>query len=331
MTRKAFLGALNLALLAACGGETSQVGDPNVDAGTDGMEGIDATGTCFSKGRPDGGAVCGWNVKVVGDPAICRIPTDAGLIPPDVCNQLCGPDSQAHPTKVCYWNPPGTLLCGPGCAGRRPAGLGPNRSTADNALAKYFVEMAYLEAASIPAFHILSNELAAHGAPADLRRAMRVAAEDEVRHARMARLVAERFGGVVRAPIVARGPVRTLFEVALENAIEGCVGETWGALQVAWQAKHADPSLRSMFATIARDEAEHALLGWRIAAWAESGLTRDERKRVEAARACAIQSLVASLKFEPDASLLQTAGLPRSTHALQMARALFDDLRSCAA
>ncbi|HEX7604543.1 MAG TPA: hypothetical protein VF316_23155, partial [Polyangiaceae bacterium] len=39
--------------------------------------------------------------------------------------------------------------------------------------------------------------------------------------------------------------VCTAVGVAIENAVEGCVGETWAALLAAWQAESSeDPELR---------------------------------------------------------------------------------------
>lgn len=49
--------------------------------------------------------------------------------------------------------------------------------------------------------------------------------------------------------------------LALENAVEGCVRETFGALCGGYQAaRAADPVVRRTLAQITRDETTHALV-----------------------------------------------------------------------
>jgi hypothetical protein len=80
--------------------------------------------------------------------------------------------------------------------------------------------------------------------------------------------------------------------MARENAVEGCVNETFGALVAAWQAAHArDASRRRSFARIAADEARHAALSWAVARWAEGRLDSGARARVAAAAARAARAL----------------------------------------
>src|SRR5262249_21768169 len=114
----------------------------------------------------------------------------------------------------------------PNCAvGRRPEGLVRRAPTAriatSDALGDYLAEMAYLEAASVPAFERLARELRAHGAPARLVRAAERARDDEVRHAKTTAMLAARYGRSVAAPIVQEMPTRDLVAVAIENATEG--------------------------------------------------------------------------------------------------------------
>ena len=99
----------------------------------------------------------------------------------------------------------------------------------------------------------------------------------------------------------------------------------------AYQAEHAEGSLRGMFRVIARDEAQHALLGHRVAEWAERSLPATERSHVASARAQAVEELFASLAVEPAPELVRVAGVPRSAQALAMARTLFAQLESLAA
>ncbi|MGH7436059.1 MAG: ferritin-like domain-containing protein, partial [Polyangiaceae bacterium] len=81
-------------------------------------------------------------------------------------------------------------------------------------------------------------------------------------------LFAVRYGGIPRRPRVERGPVRPLEDIATENAAEGCVRETFGALIGIWQARFAgDPQVRRAMNGVARDESRHAALSWEVARW----------------------------------------------------------------
>jgi hypothetical protein len=77
-------------------------------------------------------------------------------------------------------------------------------------------------------------------------------------------------------------------ELALENAVEGCVHETFAAARAAWQASYAsDPSVRSLSAVLAADEAAHADLAADVHAWACSVLPPRDAQRDKAARRAA--------------------------------------------
>jgi len=211
------------------------------------------------------------------------------------------------------------------CAGRRPAGLvAARRSRTRSPVGAYFAEMARMEAASVEAFRILGRELMAHRAPERLRRAARRAAADEILHARIARLLARRFGARPAAVRVEAPAVRSLFEIALENAVEGCVHETYAALEASWQATAAtDPIVREAMKVIAPDETRHGALAWRVAAWIEPRLSRADRTRVRLARASAAEGLRKRLAREPLPDLVRVAGLP----AQERATALVSSLR----
>src|SRR5262249_37176713 len=86
-------------------------------------------------------------------------------------------------------------LC-PGNVGRRPDGFAARAVSAaersGDPLGTYFAHVARLEAASVHAFDILTEELLAHDAPRALVRSSCRARRDEVRHARaMARLASK--------------------------------------------------------------------------------------------------------------------------------------------
>ncbi|MCY0992199.1 ferritin-like domain-containing protein [Nannocystis sp. ILAH1] len=215
--------------------------------------------------------------------------------------------------------------------GRRPAGLcSEGRSGGDDPIARWFAEVAHLEAASVPAFERLAAELREHDAPADLIAAALRAAVDEARHADHLGAIAIRLGGRPSPVELAPTHSRSLVELAIENAVEGCVGETWAALLAAHQARAAeDPEIRACMIEVAADEAAHADLAWAIDAWIAPLLTADERTRLLTARSQAARAL----RDPPprDEALERRAGLPAPDLARRLWKTLDRELWSAAA
>jgi hypothetical protein len=205
--------------------------------------------------------------------------------------------------------------------GRRPAGLAPRGPVeAGTAIGAWLAHAAWLEAASIHAFVHLAHDLEAHGAPRSLARWALLAAREEVRHARALAAAAARYGAAVPVPVVTPPAPRALEAIAIENAAEGCVRETWGAAVAEWQARAArDPALRAAFTAIARDEARHAALAWAVDRWASAHLDPAGRARVIAARAAAARELqeeAAGEALDPAAAVLLGLPEPRAMAAL---------------
>lgn len=216
----------------------------------------------------------------------------------------------------------------PECVGgRRPAGLAARRAEAPNPVGAWLADLARLEAASVPAFVQLVRELRAHGAPAGLWREARRAAADEVRHARLVGALARRYGAQPTRPEVARPAPRALEVVAEENAAEGCVRETYGALVALWQARTAvDPAVRAAMATIAEDETRHASLAWRVDRWSSRRLGAAARRRVHEARRAAAAELLAAAAAPVPPELRRLAGVPDASDATVLARRAADAL-----
>jgi hypothetical protein len=180
-------------------------------------------------------------------------------------------------------------------------------------------DAAWLEAASVDAFGVLRRELRAHGAPRRLLRAASRSKRDERRHARATKALAKSFGVVVAPVERDAAPLRTLAELALENAVEGCVRETWGALIAQRQASHArEPAVRATMRRIARDEARHAELAWVVDAWLRPRLSPAERQRVLAARAAAVDELARELRSSLPLGERERLGLPGTSEAVAM-------------
>jgi len=184
--------------------------------------------------------------------------------------------------------------------------------------------MAYLEAASVQAFVVLARELEEYGAPPRLCAASRRAARDEIRHAAVMGKLAERADSLVGAVRVERRRRRTLEALAVENAVEGCVGETYGAAVARIQAKRAgDRRFRGVMMRIAADETRHADLSFELARWFDQQLSPAGRRRVRDARNRAVHELARSVRRAAPGSVVVTLGLPTADQAT----ALIDELR----
>lgn len=257
----------------------------------------------------------------------------------ELCNQICaaitgteewmidscektGTDEQGNVSIHCV------ELVEP-CDGRSHACITSRGAVAQpDPVTAYLARAAHDEAASVYAFTALAHELAALGAPDDLLARIVAAAHDELRHAQaVSRLVAAR-GGRCRPP--QRQPVapRSARELALENAVMGCVRETWAALLAAHQAEHAaDPQLRATMQAIAADEARHAELAWAIDAWLHTQLGPDDHAEIAAVRQATAAAMIASISAsEPAPALVHTAGVPARARAVQLVSGLADAL-----
>ncbi|HEX6837041.1 MAG TPA: hypothetical protein VF334_10740 [Polyangia bacterium] len=211
--------------------------------------------------------------------------------------------------------------------GRPPLGLRPRRAVdARDPVGAFFAAMAHVEAAAVDGFEELARALAAHGAPDVLVAAARDAAADEARHARVAAAFARRFGAAALPPVeidaVAAPSLETL---ALANAREGCVLETYGAVVTEWQSRTArDRAVRRAFVNIAADELRHAELAFAVARWLHPRLDDLARRRVRDARRAAAAELARDLERPTPPRLVAAVGLPAS----DAARDLVADLRA---
>jgi hypothetical protein len=209
--------------------------------------------------------------------------------------------------------------------GRRPPGLIEVRCAPVGAeVGAFFARAARMEAASVPAFRRLAVELAAHAAPrAFVGRARRAVAE-EARHFRMTARLAARHGARAQTALVQSSPLRALETVAVDNAVEGCVNETYAALVALHQARAArDRQVRAALTAIAADELRHADLSWAIDGWFRARLPPTARRRLDQRRDEARVRLLASVAAAPASSALRRwAGLPDGERAMALARAV---------
>lgn len=174
------------------------------------------------------------------------------------------------------------------------------------------------EAESVRAFERIARELRAHDAPAELIAAAEQAAIDERDHAaRCAALIGET--AVIASDAL---PVRSLRELAIDNAREGCVGESYASLAAVVQAQAAESAeLRAHFAAIATDELAHAALAHAIAEWIDGVLSPTDRALVAATRGAAARELAASFDA-PASPAMRELGMPTGATAHRLLAAL---------
>ncbi len=345
----------------ACADLESTHGSVRDDAGPDVLTGEDAASDAneradASSDAPEEGLdapadrecttiYTGLDASVDGEPSCvytlpCGLPNylqviDCGIYTPDDaafgCTIVQGDGCMTEVDADLPDVPGAVQLYCPDCSGsgRRPRGLASIRAiAAPSALGAYFAKMAHDEAAAAQAFRRMRDELAAHGAPAALLVEAERAGRDELRHARiMARRAATQCAKVPR-PRVRRCPPRSLEAIARENAVEGCVRETFGALVLAFQAGRAQStSLHRTLARIAEDETRHAALAWAVARWIDPRLDSAGRSRVASAQARALRALRrAPRPSRCDAELGQPAPGERARLLEGMAAWMFEPL-----
>lgn len=141
-------------------------------------------------------------------------------------------------------------------------------------ISRRWAERARFEHASIASFARFSMTLLACGAPPGLVEAAHAAALDEIRHAREALSIASEYAGrpLDLGPLDIAGALNepaTLESAAIATVIEGCVGETLAAIEVAASAASAGrASVHQALSAIAEDETRHAELAWAFVRWA---------------------------------------------------------------
>jgi hypothetical protein len=233
------------------------------------------------------------------------------------CAMLCtGAGNPGITPGYCTGGPgPNTVTCGVCGVGRFTDGLDATSCERDDVdtFAGWLARGAHVEGIAAMAFDRLADELAGFGAPASLVDGARMSATHEREHCSAMTELARRWGKEPsRARSVAALPSRTLEEIVVENAGEGCVRETLGAVVMAFQAQHAaDPAVREALAKIAREEQEHSAWSWALDAWARSAVGPQTLAAMDAARdevLCELRHTMAT--FDPNVELSREAGMP---------------------
>ena len=338
MKLHALLSTLVLGSAAGCGSSSSSSPPPQRDAAPDCMRlvvdreknvslssqdacDLSFAGETFMNQVTDVGACR----RVCNDPQI----TECDLPPINPAERSKGVDGGAN---RCTWPtlpvviscvvahtegtaPYGTVGCP--VAGRLTQGLHPTRAI--TSLATYFAHCAELEAISVESFRRLARELRAIGAPEKFALRAERAALEEIIHARSMAALATRFGAHVPPLVSTSLPLRSAFSIALENAVEGAIGETFGAAVALHQAHHArDAGVRGVHFHIADDERSHAELALDLAAYFRTVLSPHDCATIDEAQRAAVTELRRDLAAPLNHALARDAGLPSSSDALRI-------------
>ncbi len=174
---------------------------------------------------------------------------------------------------------PNSSACRP--MGRRPAVFSWARGESASELGHYCAIAHVMEAISIPAFARLTAELADFAAPTSLVTRAKQAQFDEMVHAEVMSTLRKQLGATELSFEVATFEKRSLYAMLSENAVEGCVLETFAALRATYQSAHATHlPLRLALQKIALDETRHAELAWDVHRWGMSQLTKFQQQEI---------------------------------------------------
>ena len=146
-------------------------------------------------------------------------------------------------------------------------------------IAKWSARAYHAEASSVAAFLQIRKELEGFGAPKALVDRCLKAACDEVAHAKAMSHICITNGGQLSQLSFGELPQRSLFEFAMDNIKEGCVGEAYAATCVMYQSQVLQASsLQKLLRSIAQDEMRHVELAYDIFTWCCTQLTPIEQQ-----------------------------------------------------
>ncbi len=274
----------------------------------------------------------------ITDEEIAPYLTPAGDLDLGQCNALCNEyaeldaDSCEFLGRDPQYEAANQIECsgvfGTFCTGRRPPGWTAAPADAcDDPVGRWLAQAAELEAASVFAFEQLAQRLRSWSCPSSLVVRAEAAADDERRHAAQMSAHARAHGARPTVPACPPMVALSAEAFAIDNAVEGCVRETWGALLACYQARNAlQPALRAMFEAIARDETRHAQLAHDLADWTEPRLGAGVQARVQTAARRAIDELRATVGVELDPISRRRLGLPTRELGLRMLDGLWRQL-----
>lgn len=333
LLRRIVLGvsATPLLWLPACGRTELPLEFPQPDASV--IPSRDAGGR--SDAGVDAGTDGGWTLIKTSCAGFGPASTSIGpfykdggvMLAPAVCEALCGLDEILVPITECTPATSWELICWSNfCAiGRLAEGVATHAEGAG--LGRHFADMAAHEAAAVVAFEQLAIETSRHGLPGSLSRGALNAAQEERRHVGLVGALARQHGGRFGISRPLQTEVRSLEALALDNAVEGCTRETFGAMVGLYQSRHAtDPQVRAVMASVAEDELGHSAWSWAMADELGRRLPRASRRCLQDARDAALETLTEGVLADLAPTQRLALGLPDEARLDSMARALREQL-----
>ncbi len=254
----------------------------------------------------------------------CSSPRDAGYSYAQ-CKSLCVDVLMGNQLEGCA--PSGAiLLCSVFCGvGRLAEGV--EAVSEGQGLGRVLADMAAHEAAAVIAFEQLGRELEAHRLHRSFQRGAATAAWEEQQHVQLVGSLATQHGGRFAVRRRGQAPIRSIEELAFDNAVEGCVRETFGSLLGAYQARHAaHPGVRRVMAAVSADEIGHGAWSWELAKQLERRLPLAKRRQTREARDQALQTLSKGMLEAVPRAQHATLGLPDEERLESLCEALRDVL-----
>lgn len=279
----------------------------------------------------DAGTDAGWTILYPCGPSDGPVQTSVGevykdggvMLDPATCMALCPTDfSTGAPGRECSPASSWELVCwGFFCAiGRLAEGV--QTHAGGDGHGRILGDMAAHEAAAVVAFEQLAVELSRHSLPEALRNGALRAAQEERRHTRLVGSLARERGGQFSVSR-SKTEVRSLEAIALDNAVEGCARETFGAMVGLYQSMHAtDPSLRAVMASVAEDELGHSSWSWALDGALAPRLSRQARRKIREARDEALSTLTHGVLAGRSEAERAALGLPDEERLVAMADSL---------
>ena len=173
-----------------------------------------------------------------------------------------------------------------------------------NPVAIWSARAYHAEASSVAAFLQIRTELDAFGAPQELIDRCLKAACDEVAHAKAMRQICLQHGGSLSKLEFGSLPSRSIFEFAIDNIEEGCVGEAYAAMCVLFQSQQLPPSdTKKLLQKIAEDELKHVELAYDIHTWCCSQLSLVEQQVLLVKQRKAFDRILANISDQPSSFL----------------------------
>lgn len=303
-------------------------------------------GCCFVPFEDVVSGYASSDVRPMPAAVAARRPLKGSALPETTCKEICGAADECHAAELVNERAHSASLvvvcrtytethCSSSNFMSMPSGrarLGPRRAAPAGRPGRVapFTALAALETESVAAFEELAALLSRHGAPPRLVRRAQRARRDEILHARLMRALAGEAAKTpddapTRPPAQRRraAPTPTLLALALHNAREGCVGESWGALVAAtWALRTSAPDVAAVMRVVARDETRHAAFSFALDAWLAGRLSGPARARVEAEKRRAARAL---LRRVGAAGAAESQGFRDRAEGEARARALFGD------